>query len=79
MYRRPGSGRPNTATTEENEDDVEDIICSQEEPGTNIPPWKIGNQLDVSHSSVCRMIKNRGINKFKRSKTSSMKEGTKNR
>ena len=77
--RRPGSGRPKTATTEENEDDVEEMICSQEEPGTHVPPRKIAHQLEVSHTSVRRMIKNRGINQFKRLKTPSMKEGTKNR
>ena len=35
IERRPGSGRPITATTEENGDLVEEMICSQDDaPGT---------------------------------------------
>ena len=37
MDRRPGSGRPVTVTTEENEELVGDLICLQEEnPGTHV-------------------------------------------
>ena len=35
MNRRPGSGRPRTAMTEDNEPMIEDLVCSQEEkPGS---------------------------------------------
>ena len=53
---RTGSGGPKTASREENGDDVKEMICSQEEPGTLLPPRRIGNQFDVS-PLVCRMIK----------------------
>ena len=35
MDRRLGSGRPITASTDENQEEVDDLICSQEEPGTH--------------------------------------------
>ena len=38
MDQRPGSGRPVTVTTEENEELVGDLICSQENPGTHLAP-----------------------------------------
>ena len=79
MDMRTGSGGPKTASREENGDDVKEMICSQGEPRTLLPPQKIGNQFDGSPLSVCRMIKDRGINLFKRSKTPSMKGSTKNR
>ena len=42
MDQRPGSGRPVTVTTEENEELVGDLICSQEEnPGTHFSPREI--------------------------------------
>jgi len=38
MKKRPGSGRPRTIPTEENEV-VEDLICSQEDtPGSHLSP-----------------------------------------
>ena len=42
IERRPGSGRPVTATTEQNGDLVEEMICSQEDaPGTHKRPMKL--------------------------------------
>ena len=35
MDRRPGSGRPRTATTQENAEIVDEEISSQETPGTH--------------------------------------------
>ena len=42
MERRPGSGRPRTVATPENEALVEQLICSQEDkPGTYLSPREI--------------------------------------
>jgi len=46
MKRRPDSGRPRTITTEENEDLVEDLICSQEDtPGSHLSSRELKNTL----------------------------------
>ena len=75
--RRPGSGRPVTATTEENGDLVERMICSQEEqPGTHKSPQEIAPLIGISRSSVKRLVKRRGYKQFKRMKTPRMTEGT---
>ena len=67
IKRKPGSGRPVTATTEENQAIVDELICSQEDDeGTHEPPRKIAETLQVSRSSVKRMIKASEINQFKR-------------
>ena len=51
MERKKGSGRPTTATTEENADATEDLICSQEEqPGTHVAPRAIKRRLGISRS-----------------------------
>ena len=50
--RKKGSGRPVTATTEENGDLVEELICSQEEhPGTHSSARKIAPEISISRSS----------------------------
>ena len=65
--RKKGSGRPVTATTDENCEIVEELICSQEgEAGTHDPPTKIAEKLGVSRSSVQRMFKKREMNQSKR-------------
>ena len=47
--RKKGSGRPVTATTEENGDLVEELICSQEEdPGSNSSIRQIAPQLSIA-------------------------------
>ena len=58
MERRPGSERPRTVTTAENEEMVEELICSQEEkPGTHLSPREIEKYTGISRSSVRRMVK----------------------
>jgi len=43
-----GSGRERTATTEENGDVVEELVCSQEDaPGPHISPRNIASQLTI--------------------------------
>ena len=70
MDRRPGSGRPRTATTVENEEIVEDLICPQEEsPGSHMSPREIKKHTDISRSSVKRMVKRKGLKQFKCLKT----------
>jgi len=52
----PGSGRPRTAVTEEIAEEVEEMICSQEEfPGTHKSQRKISETLNISQSSVSRI------------------------
>ena len=54
--RQSGSDRPRTACTDENKDNVEDMIQSQEDlPGTHHPQRKIARELGVSQSSVSRL------------------------
>jgi transposase len=79
MARKEGSGRPVTVSTEENSEKVEEMICSQEEPGTHTSSREIAKQLDISHCSVRRMVKRRNISGFKRLKTPGMNEGTRGR
>ena len=80
MDRKKGSGRPRTATDEANTDEMEELICSQEEnPGTHSSPREIGRDMGVSHMSVRRAVKSRGINNFKRLKTPQMDQGTRKR
>jgi len=56
MERKKGSGRPRSARTAENEAYVEEMICSQEDdPGTHATPRRIAEELEISHSSVCRI------------------------
>jgi len=55
-----------TATTQENQEPVEELICSQEEqPGMHLSPQNISEELDVSHTLVRRMVKRKGIKQFK--------------
>lgn len=69
--RKPGSGRPRTATTEEKRSYVEEMIASQEdEPGTHKSQRQIASDLDVSRGSVQRMTKELGLKSFKRIRVS---------
>ena len=80
MDRRPGSGSLRTAKTAENEEIVEDLICSQEEsPGSHMSPREIEKHTGISRSSVRRMVKRKGLKQFKRLKTQRMSEGTRKR
>ena len=54
--RESGSGRPRKACTDENKDNVEDMIQSQEDlPGTHHPQRIIACELGVSQSSGLRL------------------------
>ena len=58
MKRRPGSGRPRSTITPENEEIVEQLICSQEEsPGTHMSPREIERHTGKKRSSIVRMVK----------------------
>ena len=65
--RQSGSGRPITACTDENKDNVEDMIQSQEDlPGTHHPQQKIARELGVSQSSVSRLAHKLKLKAYKR-------------
>ena len=54
--RQSGSGRPRTACTDKNKDNVKDMIQSQEDlPSMHHPQWKIARELGISQSSVSRL------------------------
>ena len=79
MERKEGSGRKRTARTPANEEAVEELICSQEDaPGTHLSPRNIAEELEISHSSVCRIFREKKINQFKRVKTPKMNDATRN-
>ena len=51
--RRKGSGRPVTASMDKNCDEVEELLCSQEdEPGTHYSAREIASHLELSRSSL---------------------------
>ena len=78
MDRKPGSGRPISVTTEENENLVEQLICSQEEsPGTHKSPREIEKITGIKRTLIRRMVKRNGWKQYKRIKTPRMSEGTK--
>ena len=80
MERMKGSGRPRTVRTEENEDTVEELICSQEDqPHSHLAPRQIEKSEGISRSSIVRMVDEKGISNFKRTKTVAMNEGTRER
>ena len=71
--RRKGSGRPVTATTEENASIFEELVCSQEnEPGTHNSIRKIAPRISFSKSSVHRLVKKKNLHCYKRLKTPQM-------
>ena len=56
--RRPGSGRPKCARTQENIEAVEDLVLSQEgRPGTSCSQRQVAKRTGISRSSVRRIIK----------------------
>ena len=80
MDRKKGSGRPVTVSTEENQELVEDLICSQEEqPHSHQAPRKIEETTGISRTSVRRIVKSKKISPFKRVKTPQMNGGTRKR
>ena len=80
MRRKKGSGRPVTVTTEENQDLVEETICSQEnDPHSHQSPREIAETTGISRTSVRRIASSKGITNFKRVKTPSMNAATRQR
>ena len=80
MERRPGSGRPRTVTTPENEALISELICSQEDkPGTHLSPREIEKCTVIKRSSVVRMVKKNGYQQYKRLKTPRVTAATKQR
>ena len=78
--RKKGGGRPVTATTEENGDLVEELICSQEENhGTHSSARKIAPQISISRSSVQRLVVKRKLRCYKRMKTPQLNDGCRKR
>ena len=66
--------------TPENEEIVEQLICSQEEsPGTQMSPREIERHTGIKRSSFVRMVKKNGWEHYKRIKTPRMSERTKKR
>jgi transposase len=67
LLRKPGSGRPKTARTIENIERVQELICSQEEPGTSKSTRQIANDIKISAASVKRIAKkDLGLHAFRR-------------
>ena len=80
MDRKPGSGRPVNASTDENVEEAVEMISSQDsQPGTHVPPRAIARELDVSRSTVRRIVQNSEINQFKRLTTPGMDDGARAR
>ena len=66
MKTRPGSGRPRSAITPENEEIVEQLICSQEEsPRSHMSPREIKSHTGIKRSSIVRMAKKNGWKQYK--------------
>ena len=76
MKRRPDSRRPRPAITPENEEIVEQLICSQEEsPGTQKKfSREIERHTSIKRSSIVRMVKKKGWKQYKQIKTPRMSE-----
>ena len=80
MKRGPGSGRPRYGITPENEEIVEQLVCSQDEsPGTHMSPREMEKHTGIERSSIVRMVKKNGWKQYKRIKTPRMSKGTKKR
>ena len=62
LDRRAGSGRQRTITTEEKTTLFENLICSQEDnSGSHMSQREVEKKTVISHTSVRRMMKKRGI------------------
>ena len=54
---KEGFGRPRSVRTEENIQEVEEMILSQEDdPGSHLTPAEIAKKLDIDRRSISRMI-----------------------
>ena len=59
IHRKPGSGRPRCARTDDVIDQVEDLVLSQEDaPQSHSSQRQIARQVGISLTSVNRIIKN---------------------
>ena len=57
VKRREGSGKPKSSRTENNINAVKELISSQEDkPGTHATPNKISKIMDISCTSIRRII-----------------------
>ena len=74
--RREGSGRPVTATTEENASIFEE---QEDEPGTRNSIRQIAPRILISKSSVHRLVKKKNIHCYKRLKTPQMNSACRKR
>ena len=54
-------------------------MSQENEPHTHLPPRKIEQSEGISRSSVIRMVREKEIDNFKRSKSTAMNEGTRKR
>ena len=69
-------GRPRSTRIEENVETVEDLIMLQEiESHSHLSPRQIEKSEGIGQSSVVRIVRDKSIANFKRSKTT-MKKGT---
>ena len=60
--RRPGSGRPKTALTEENLNEVDNLMMSQEgQPGSHLSQRQIAGGLGISKGSTFNLVKEKGL------------------
>ena len=78
--RRKGSGRPVTATTEENASIFEELVCSQEdEPGTHNSIRQIASRIWISKSLVHFLVMKKNLHCYKRLKTPQLNSACCNR
>ena len=57
--------RPRSARTPDYEAVVEEMILSQEEKlGTHFTPRNIAEELSISHSSVCMIVREKNFKQF---------------
>ena len=70
VVRKTGSGRPKTAISDDNIERVEELVQSQEEPGTHKSLREAASDLNVSKSSVQRMVKKLKLKPFRRIRVS---------
>ena len=78
--RRKESGRPVTATTEENALIFEELVCFQEdEPGAHNSIRQIAPQISISKSSVHRLVKKKNLHCYKRLETPQMNSACRKR
>ena len=69
--RKPGSGRPRTARTQDNVNAVEELIQSQEDnPGSHKSARQVAAYVGISRRSVGRICKDLQLRLYNRNKVS---------